>query len=129
MEEADKDWMMIRMLSGWVFLLVLAHPGSPGQKAVKRLLLLLLQSLYLVKICIDLLSGHRIIGVLIWGGRVSQEFLAPLSGKTACQTPKVLEVQECAWGPLYHLAKFGGAWTSIFGFLPAVLRTAQRTSV
>ena len=41
MEEADKDWMMIRMVGGWVFLLVLAHPGSPGQRAVKWLLLLL----------------------------------------------------------------------------------------
>jgi len=42
MEEADKDWMMIRMVGGWVFLLVLAHLGSPRQTAVKRLLLLLL---------------------------------------------------------------------------------------
>jgi len=41
MEEADKDWMMIRMVGGWVFLLIPAHPGSPGQRAVKRLLLLL----------------------------------------------------------------------------------------
>jgi len=34
MEEADKekDWMMIRMVGGWVFLLVPAHPGSPGHK-------------------------------------------------------------------------------------------------
>jgi len=39
MEEADKDWMMIRMVDGWVLLLVLAHPGSPRQRAVKRLLL------------------------------------------------------------------------------------------
>ena len=23
-------------MSGWMFLLVLAHPGSPGQRAVKR---------------------------------------------------------------------------------------------
>jgi len=46
MEEADKDWMMIRMAGGRVFLLVLAHPGSPGQRAVKRLLLLLCCSLY-----------------------------------------------------------------------------------
>jgi len=30
--------MMIRMVGGWVFLMVLAHPGSPGQRAVKRLL-------------------------------------------------------------------------------------------
>jgi len=40
MEEADKDWVMIRMVDGLVFLLVPAHPGSPGQRAVKRLLLL-----------------------------------------------------------------------------------------
>ena len=44
MEEADKDWM-IRMVGGWVFLLVPAHLGSPGQRAVKRLLLLLFQGL------------------------------------------------------------------------------------
>ena len=34
------DWMMIRMVGGWMFLLLPAHPGSPGQRAVKRLLLL-----------------------------------------------------------------------------------------
>jgi len=33
---------MIRMVGGSMFLLVPAHPGSPGQRAVKRLLLLLL---------------------------------------------------------------------------------------
>jgi len=33
--------MMVRMVGGWVFLLVPAHPGSPGQRVVKRLLLLL----------------------------------------------------------------------------------------
>jgi len=41
MEEAHKDRMMIRMVGGWMFLLVPAHPGSPGQRAIKRLLLLL----------------------------------------------------------------------------------------
>jgi len=45
MEEADKDWMMIRKVGGWVFLLVPAHPGSPGQRAIKWSLLLLLLSL------------------------------------------------------------------------------------
>jgi len=40
MEEADKDWMMIRMVGGLVFLLVPPHPGSPRQRAVKRSLLL-----------------------------------------------------------------------------------------
>ena len=40
MEEGDKGCPMIRMgVSGWMFLLVTAHiyPGSPEQKAVKRL--------------------------------------------------------------------------------------------
>ena len=41
MEQADKDWMMIRMVGGGVFLLVSAHRGSPGLRAIKRLLLLL----------------------------------------------------------------------------------------
>jgi len=27
MEEADKNWMMIRMVGGWMFLLVPAYPG------------------------------------------------------------------------------------------------------
>jgi len=40
MEETDKDWIMMRMVGGWVFLLVPAHPGSTGQRAVKRLSLL-----------------------------------------------------------------------------------------
>jgi len=34
--------MMIRMVGGWVFLLVPAHPGRPGQRAVNWLLLLYL---------------------------------------------------------------------------------------
>jgi len=34
--------MMIRMVGGWMFFLVTAHPGSPGQRAVKQLLMLLL---------------------------------------------------------------------------------------
>jgi len=47
MEEAetDKDWMMIRMVGGWVFLLVPAHPGSLGQRAVKRSLLCVVSAL------------------------------------------------------------------------------------
>ena len=37
MEEVDKGCPMIRMgVSGWVFLLVLAYPGSAGLRAVKR---------------------------------------------------------------------------------------------
>ena len=42
--EVDKGCPMIRMgVSGWVFLLVPAYPGSPGPNAVKRLCVLLLQ--------------------------------------------------------------------------------------
>ena len=38
MEEGDKGCPMIRMgVSGCMFLLVPAYPGSPGQKAVNRL--------------------------------------------------------------------------------------------
>jgi len=42
MEEVDEDWMMIPD-GGWVCFFwypVPAHPGNPGQTAVKRLLLL-----------------------------------------------------------------------------------------
>ena len=38
MDEADKGCPMIRMsVSGWMFLLIPAYPGSPGPKVVKRL--------------------------------------------------------------------------------------------
>jgi len=38
MDKVDKECLMIRMsVSGCMFLLVLAHPGSPVQRAVKRL--------------------------------------------------------------------------------------------
>jgi len=46
MEEADKDWMMIRMVGWWMFLLVPAHPDSPGQRAVKWLLCTWASDLY-----------------------------------------------------------------------------------
>jgi len=38
MEEVDKGCLMIRMgVSGCMFLLVPAYPGSPRQRAIKRL--------------------------------------------------------------------------------------------
>jgi len=44
MEEAAKGWLMIRTgVSGCIFLLVPANPGSPRQRAVKQLLLLFLE--------------------------------------------------------------------------------------
>jgi len=40
MEEADNGWLMIRIgVSGWIFLLVPTHMGSPRQRAMKWLLL------------------------------------------------------------------------------------------
>ena len=51
MEEDDKGCPIIRMgVSGWMFLLVPAYPGSPGQKAVKRLC---------VCVCLILLVGRE----------------------------------------------------------------------
>jgi len=50
MEEADKDWVMIKMVGGWVFLLVPAHPGSPGQRAVKRFVVVIDCSLKLLQV-------------------------------------------------------------------------------
>ena len=31
MEEADKDWMIIRMVDGWMFLVVPAHRVVPDK--------------------------------------------------------------------------------------------------
>ena len=48
MEEDDKGCPMIMMgVNGWMFLLVPAYPGSPGQKAVKRLCVCVLSQDYL----------------------------------------------------------------------------------
>ena len=48
MEKGDKGSKLTRMgVSGWMFLLVPAYPGCPGQTAVKWLLLLLLLLLFM----------------------------------------------------------------------------------
>jgi len=60
MEEADKDWMMIRIVGGWVNVSSgTGSPGSPGQRAVKRLLLLLLLCMLMlaIKCCFWLLQA------------------------------------------------------------------------
>ena len=44
MEEADKDWMMIRMVGGSVFILVPAHPGSPRTKGRNTVVMAALRS-------------------------------------------------------------------------------------
>jgi len=62
MEEADKDWMMIRMVGGWVFLLVPAHPGSPKQTAVKWSSSLLL--LQIAGTCFTFFTLHSLCALL-----------------------------------------------------------------
>jgi len=47
MEEADKDWM-IRMVGGWVFPLVPAHPGSPGQRLENGCVCVLLYNVIII---------------------------------------------------------------------------------
>jgi len=54
--------MMIRMVGGWVFLLVPAHPGRPGQRTVKRSLLLLLN------------ASATFLGVFGWQNRTKTGF-------------------------------------------------------
>jgi len=55
MEEVDRGCPMIRMgVSGWMFLLVLAHPGSPAQTAVKQLC-----------VCVCVCIVHRCCGMLL----------------------------------------------------------------
>ena len=59
MEEDDKGCPMIRMgLSGWMFLRVLAYPGSPGQRALNGC----------VCVCVVLIDGtvEQLIRILLF---------------------------------------------------------------
>jgi len=56
MEEADKDWMMIRIVDGLVFLLVPAHPGSPEQRAIKRLFVVVVVVVVVVLVLVVVLA-------------------------------------------------------------------------
>jgi len=68
MEETDKGWMTIRMVGGSVFLLVPAHPGSPGQRAVKRSLLLL----FYVSLCTKQVISKMFPKPIYWLGMEKQ---------------------------------------------------------
>jgi len=75
MEEANKDWM-IRMVGGREFLLVPAHPGSPRQRAVKRLLLLLFSTMndyHCKQNCIQFCTEDA--GRIPQSGRISNSFI------------------------------------------------------
>jgi len=57
MEEVEKGCPMIRMgVSGRMFLLVLAYPGSPGKRAVKRVC---------VRVCVCIVK-ELTVGVAVW---------------------------------------------------------------
>ena len=80
MEKGDKGSTLTRMgVSGWLFLLVPAYPGCPGQTAVKWLLLLLLLLLFVfvqgafsaLTLLVGRQEGHPAckklsVGVLAW---------------------------------------------------------------
>ena len=77
MEKDDKGSTMIRMgVSGWMFLLVPAYPGCPGQTTVKWLLLLLLL-LYCTPTGWPR-AHHKTIrqSVLVSVGRLEQKFFS-----------------------------------------------------
>jgi len=71
-----------------------------------------------VKILLDFSKGYGVtgvMGVLSWWGLVTPKFSAPPSGETVRQTPKVLEVQELARGPLSPcLVWWGSPKTLVF---------------
>ena len=78
MEKGDKGSTLTRMgVSGWMFLLVPAYPGCPGQTAVKWLLLLLLLFVFVqgafsaLTLLVGRQEGHPAckklsVGVLAW---------------------------------------------------------------
>jgi len=74
MEEDDKGCPMIKMgVSGWVFLLVLAYPGSPGQKAVKRLC-----------VCVCVYVSPDFVGFFLGGGILALVTVFPIICITRC---------------------------------------------
>ena len=79
---------MIRMgVTGWMFLLVPAYPGSPGQKAVKRM-------------CVCVVQTHTVPSVLwrCWlGGRKGTRPVKKLSGGVLAWLFVWSEVQTCIW--------------------------------
>ena len=92
MEKDDKGSTLTRMgVSGWMFLLVPAYPGCPGQTAVKWLLLLLL--------CVcNCLQCFDAVG---WAaGRAS--VLWKLSGGVLAWLSVWSEVQTCIWPSWCH---------------------------
>jgi len=59
MEKGDKGSTLTRMgVSGWMFLLVPAYPGCPGQTAVKWLLLFVVKALVLLTCTNGVLPNH-----------------------------------------------------------------------
>jgi len=84
--EDDKHWMMIRMVGRWMYLLIPANPGSPRQRAIRRLLLLLhFTGSWCVHAYVNNTSTTR-----MWAN-------AQRDGRPA----------KYRWHPLFNAAKFG----------------------
>jgi len=103
--------MMIRMVGGWMFLLVPAHPGSPRQRAVKRLLLLLLLFIALASLLWHYWLGGRksIRPIKHW---LSDELVAWRSGNVVGRINEVtLRRPRLVLG---WVTVFGGQTTTVF---------------
>ena len=105
MEEVDKGCPMIRMgVSGLVFLLVLAHPASPGSKAIKRLCV---RACVCVCVCVltQCIVVYRMPSV-IWrcwlGGRKGIRPVKKLSGEVLAWLSFWSEVQTCICSSWCH---------------------------
>ena len=80
--------MMIRMVGGWVFLLVPAHPGSPGQRAIKRSLLLLQ---------LWNMSVVETVPVSFWNGDVCYKLYLPFHQKSSGWSETMRSMGDFQW--------------------------------
>jgi len=117
MEKGDKGSTLTRMgVSGWMFLLVPAYPGCPGQMAVKWLLLLLLcaavyRECHLVKATEVTAGLAESNGSLLPG--IWRDWLHVTCGLTACtpgSAPGPTLGNEYGKTLLYLLPQFAILW-------------------
>ena len=99
MEEDDKGCPMIRMgVSGWMFLLVPAYPGSPGQKAVKRLCVcIIIMDIYISSVQHPFSALMQLVG---W--QEVHPACEKLSGGLLAWLSVWSEVQTCIWPSWCH---------------------------
>jgi len=83
--------MMIRMVGRWVFLLVPAYPGSPRQRAVKRLLLLLL----LLLLSLSLIIRFSSVSAVTAKSSAYNGSYATWANLPVCMTVVCLLIKKC----------------------------------